>query len=136
MVCLKKSHYKEIVAHCESSPDREVCGVITGVGNRALEVHRLDNVAQGAGNVHYTAEPQQFFEVVSKTRLFDKEARLDLVGVYHSHPRGRPYPSLIDVARAGYRTVYIIYSCTAQTMKAWFWTGRRFVPRRIELRPG
>lgn len=127
MVILKSSHYDEIVAYCESSPDREVCGIITGVGDRAQRVHRLDNVAAGREAVHYVADPQQFFNVVGKTRIFDKNAGIDLVAVYHSHPAGRPIPSVIDKAQAGYAVVYIVYSGLTRAMKAWRWDGRRFV---------
>ncbi len=35
---------------------------------------------------------------------------LDLVGIYHSHPTGLPYPSLIDISEAFYpEVVYLIW---------------------------
>jgi len=134
MIVLKESHYKEIIGHCESSPDREVCGLVTGGGgNRALSVHQLMNTAPGRGEVDYVVDPQGFFDVASRTRLLDKDAEQELLAVYHSHPIGLPVPSKVDVARASYRIVYIIYSVQAGMMKAWRWDGKRFRPEEIEL---
>lgn len=76
----------------------EVCGLVGGLGCRALEVFPADNVAAepAAG---YEVDPQRLYDVL---RLLD-ERGWELVAIYHSHPPGsRSDPSPVDVRHAAY----------------------------------
>jgi proteasome lid subunit RPN8/RPN11 len=48
------------------------------------------------GPVSYEMDPEEQFRVMKDLR----QEGLDLVGIFHSHPGGRAYPSAIDVEKA------------------------------------
>jgi proteasome lid subunit RPN8/RPN11 len=74
-------------------------GVIT-------EAHPLRNDADRP-ETRYFASPEDLFSAMRRIR----EAGRVLLGIYHSHPRGQPYPSAADVEMAFYpEAVYFIIS--------------------------
>lgn len=86
---------KAIVQHAVSEAPREACGVIGGVGERAVRIVPLSNVAP---------DPHHFYQL--DTDALDQAVRsfrvdgLSLIAIYHSHPRGEPIPSPTDVEAA------------------------------------
>jgi proteasome lid subunit RPN8/RPN11 len=146
-----------LVSDASDGSPAEVCGVLLGTGResdtvRVTDSRQVPNVADDPRR-RYELDPAATaaaFEAVEgdgtdadRDRPGDTESAPEVVGFYHSHPRGPPGPSATDRAQAqwpGY--VYLIVSlATAQgqasateasadaegaEIGAWRWTGEAF----------
>ncbi|GGO98146.1 Mov34/MPN/PAD-1 family protein [Stakelama pacifica] len=79
-----------------ASPHAEICGVLRGREGEVRTAIAADNVA---------AAPSHRFEIDPAVllrchRLARRAGALRILGYYHSHPDGRPYPSSTDAAMA------------------------------------
>lgn len=110
-------HLTTIIEHARSSP-REVCGVLVGQRER----WQIKSIVAGR-NVH--AQPQQHYLIDAATLLHaDDLARStsqEIVGFYHSHPRGAAVPSAHDRRDAWPGYVYIIVAFTNGTPYVCAW---------------
>jgi proteasome lid subunit RPN8/RPN11 len=113
MFALKKSDLQAIIAHCNEGYPDEACGILAGKGGRVEKVYPMRNSRPSP--VGYEMEPEEQFRVLREIR----QAGLDLVGIFHSHPGSPAYPSNIDVERAYWpgtlfpnypKAVYVIVS--------------------------
>lgn len=95
----------QIVSHASAAYPEEACGLVSGRDRVAVQVHAGRNVS---------ATPLTAYELDSDTLALQigfEEAGLELVAIYHSHPRGPATPSTADIARAAYPgVVHIICS--------------------------
>ena len=89
---------RSMVLHARTARPRECCGLMVGRGSRVAFTVPLHNVARG--RTRYRIDPRE--HIALRRILREASARLDIVGVYHSHPRGRAYPSETDIAEALY----------------------------------
>ena len=74
-------------------------------------------------------------EFLKLNRAID-DADLDLIGVYHSHPFTRAYPSATDVGQAWEGLVYVIVSLTdflAPVVKAFTVSDGAVAEQPIEI---
>jgi proteasome lid subunit RPN8/RPN11 len=85
-----------ILDHCRAGLPFEACGLIFGKGRESMQVMPMRNAAQST--TFYTLDPAEQLEAMENAR----DAGLDLVGIFHSHPVTRPYPSKTDVDFAGF----------------------------------
>ena len=94
---LPAHHRFTIVSHARQEAPAEACGVLAGTDDRVRRVYRLPNVAENP-LTRFLADPE------AQLRCFrDMERRgLDMLAVYHSHPRTLPSPSATDVEMAYY----------------------------------
>jgi [CysO sulfur-carrier protein]-S-L-cysteine hydrolase len=88
------------------NPQRECCGLLAGRDG-------IISVICPARNAHanpatgYEIAPQELFQLMREIRAKD----LQLLGIYHSHPRGENRPSRTDIEQAFYPdTPYFILS--------------------------
>ncbi len=84
-----------LLVEAAAYPDREVCGLLFGTGDRI-------DVAEPAANV--AADPSRWFEI-DPAALFaairaERAGGPRLLGHYHSHPSGSAAPSAHDAAAA------------------------------------
>jgi proteasome lid subunit RPN8/RPN11 len=95
----------QIVAHARAGYPDEVCGLLAGRGEVATAAYPGRNISP---------TPAVTYELDHNTlaRVFDfEDAGLELVAIYHSHPRGPETPSPTDIAHAYYsESVYLILS--------------------------
>jgi proteasome lid subunit RPN8/RPN11 len=106
IVCLKKAHLNEIVAHARSTNPHECCGLIGGTADGvARTIYRTRNLAADS-QVTYEASPEDLFAAQRAMRSCGEQ----LIAIYHSHPRASdPEPSATDVRLAYYPSaVYFI----------------------------
>jgi [CysO sulfur-carrier protein]-S-L-cysteine hydrolase len=88
-----------MLAQAVAERPNECCGILGGVavdGGRLLRVqtwHPLVNAA--ASPTEYESEPRSMFQAMRDLR----QAGLDVVAVYHSHPTSAAVPSRTDLAR-------------------------------------
>ena len=87
------------------TPVQECCGLLAGRDGIITHIFPAANALASA--TAYEIAPQELFRVIKKIR----GEKLQLLGIYHSHPRGQNFPSRSDVERAFYpETPYFILS--------------------------
>lgn len=105
-VRLTRAAYEGIVQHALEERPFECCGLLAGpLGGPITAVYRAANAAELRG-VRYEVAPRDILRI---TREID-DADLELLGIYHSHPFTRAYPSATDLGLAAYPVAYLIVS--------------------------
>jgi [CysO sulfur-carrier protein]-S-L-cysteine hydrolase len=105
MLTLKKADVQAILEHCDREYPNEACGILAGRGSKVEKVYLL--TSENPSPTFYQIDSQEQFRVLREMQEEERE----LVGIYHSHPSGRPYPSSTDVELAFYpEAVYVIVS--------------------------
>ena len=96
----------EMLSNVRRKPVEECCGLLAGRDGAITRIFAAKNAAsKPAGN--YEIAPQELFRLMREIRA----AKLDLLGIYHSHPNGKNEPSATDIAQAYYPgTAYFILS--------------------------
>ena len=95
----------EIIAHARDEAPNECCGMIGGEDGAATTVYRSINAE--ASPLRYSLDANDQFRIMHQM----EESGEDLLGIYHSHTAGAPYPSQTDVNLAAYPdAVYVIVS--------------------------
>ncbi len=105
MIALERSHYDEIVAHCQGEFPNEACGLVAGKEGIAVRVIPMRNA--DASPATYRFDPKEQF------RVFDEmdDEGLDVYGIFHSHTHSEAYPSPTDRRQAFYPEAhYLILS--------------------------
>jgi proteasome lid subunit RPN8/RPN11 len=144
---LDRSVHDAVVEHARDGAPEEVCGVLGGVhgaddGTSARDVddgdpshartaHRVPNVAS-APRTRYELDPSEQFRTMEAI----EDAGDDVVGFYHSHPRGPPAPSATDEALAtwaGYAYVIVSLGGPEPELGSWRWTGEAFERERVDI---
>ncbi|MBZ9752525.1 M67 family metallopeptidase [Deinococcus sp. HMF7604] len=110
--------YRELWRHARQEAPRECVGALGGVrlhgGWEARTLYPLPNIDPQPERA-YLADPGHLLRAL---RAMDAEG-LELVGLYHSHPRGPARPSLSDQALAAYPVPYLIADVAGGTLRAY-----------------
>lgn len=94
-----------IVAHARREAPLEGCGFLVGTPPRIDRSVPMTNIA--FSQVRYLVDPREHIALVKQLR----GSGLEIVGVYHSHPRSSAEPSPTDVAEAyDSELIYMIVS--------------------------
>jgi proteasome lid subunit RPN8/RPN11 len=105
MVRIKKEILERLKMSVLRSPQRECCGLLAGRGGVIVRDFAATNALASA--TEYEIAPKELFQYLREIR----EAGLDLMGIYHSHPKSDNIPSSRDVEQAYYPDVaYFILS--------------------------
>lgn len=100
----------------------ECVGFLAGMSTRRISaVFPLDNVASDATGL-YLAEPVGVIRALKAI----KNQHLELVGIYHSHPRHEAIPSKTDLERATWDVPYLILDVQHKHARAWMLFGETF----------
>jgi proteasome lid subunit RPN8/RPN11 len=92
---------------------RECCGLLAGREGVITRAFPATNVASNLATA-YDIAPKELFRLMREIRA----AKLEMLGIYHSHPNGENVPSPRDIERAYYPdAVYIIVSPLADAPK-------------------
>lgn len=124
MIRLSRESYEALIAASSESDSVEVCGVLTGIFDEresvVTDVYPTANVANTPTS-RYAIDPDELFEILLEV----EEAATEVVGCYHSHPRGPPHPTTTDVERATWRGYsYVICSVRGYpVLDSWRWQG-------------
>ncbi len=143
MLHLTRSARDEILAHARSGTPEEVCGVLAGEraagggGTRDDRVRAVRRTANAAADprTRYRIDPEDLLAAVDAV---DAGGR-DVVGFYHSHPRGPLAPSAVDADRAAWTGyVYLVVSLGGDEpeLGAWRWTGAAFEREAVRVVDG
>jgi len=122
----------EILNHARSNPDEECCGLLAGCDSTIRHAFSARNVADLPA-VAYEIAPKELFRLMREIRA----AGLELLGIYHSHPKSDNRPSRRDVDRAYYPdAAYFILSPRAdapQPIRAYSIREGRWAEIEIEI---
>lgn len=94
MLIFKKPDMQAIFDHCIAGFPNEACGILAGNGERVEKVYLMMNAKPGPA--YYEMDPEEQFRVLKDIR----RTGLAMIGVFHSHPAGRAYPSRVDIEKA------------------------------------
>lgn len=93
-IIIGKPELEDVIAHARKAFPNEACGLLAGKGRKVSKVYRLTNTQRGA--MRYAAPEKEQFEAARRMRADGDE----MIGIYHSHPGVRPYPSSRDIEMA------------------------------------
>jgi proteasome lid subunit RPN8/RPN11 len=127
---------EEMVDHARAEAPQEVVGVIAGERGEATSVVERRYPAENAAST-----PETRYEIAPAEELALLErvesAGLDVVGFYHSHPRGPLAPSETDAELAawpGHSYVIVSFGGDGPEVGSWRWTGEAFEDEVVEIR--
>jgi proteasome lid subunit RPN8/RPN11 len=126
---------KEILARLQQEarrvPGEECCGLLAGRDDVITQIFPAANALASA--TAYEIAPQEIFGMLREMRA----AKLDLLGIYHSHPTGENRPSPRDIEQAFYPdAAYFILSplpAAAQPVRAFSIRGGRATELDVEV---
>ena len=101
----RRKVYGQLLKHARRQPHRECCGILAGQDGLITQAFPAKNVA---------ADPVRNYEIASQeiAILLEelRKRRLDLFGIYHSHPNwlDANEPSSKDIALAHPEVIYFI----------------------------
>lgn len=105
MVAVKKEIVSGMIGHAIEDVPNECCGILAGVGGVITTLYRVESEDKS---------PRSYFMVPERQieAMMDIEKNgLEMMGIYHSHPVARPYPSRRDMEMAFYpECLYFIVS--------------------------
>ena len=101
---ISPKHMYSMQTHVNAEAPLEACGLIGGKNGIVELVLPVKNVA--ASRTIFSMEPRAQLRAMS---LIEAEG-LELLAIFHSHPRGASAPSITDIKQAAYPVVNIIWS--------------------------
>jgi proteasome lid subunit RPN8/RPN11 len=116
---LSKTQWQEMLNYVQQHAPLESCGLLAGNDDRVEKVIFVRNQAQSP--TRFVMDP---YEQLQAFDWIDSN-KLDLLGIFHSHPAGPEGASPTDIAEAAYEVVYLIWS---RNQNSWqvrgFWIER------------
>ena len=99
MIRIPKSILHGMVEHAKRESPLECCGILGGKGHTVERAFELQNAEKSPAR--YSMSPEE------QLRVFEEmeKGTMDMLAVYHSHPRTIPFPSETDVKLAFYPEV-------------------------------
>ncbi len=115
---LPRELWADVIAHLRSELPCEACGFLAGRADRAQFTFPVANALKSP--IAYRMEPRAQLQAMLAIERQD----LEIVAIYHSHPKGPPLPSVTDLAEAAYPdTRYLICAPGPDNT---IWDGRAF----------
>jgi len=90
-VKVPQSLLDEMIEHTREDAPDECCGLIGGLDDEAVTLHRMENTAHSP--LRYEMDSKEQLQVYKRIL----EAGHDIVGIYHSHTKTAAYPSQTDI---------------------------------------
>jgi len=122
-----------VIDHARGGAPEEVVGVFAGdrgEPSTVEAVYRAENAAE-TPETRYEIAPAEEIELLEAV----DDDGFDVVGFYHSHPRGPLEPSEVDARLAawpGYSYV-IVSLADGEAVGSWRWNGDRFEAEAVRL---
>lgn len=122
----------QILAHAQSSPEAEVCGLIGEANKQAVSCYPINNQANEPAH-RYQMDAKAQIDAMRQMRERDE----NLFAIYHSHPHAPALPSSTDINEAEYQdTAYLIVSLDTTgvlEMQAFRIQQQQSTPLELEL---
>ena len=105
-VTLPRPLANQLLAHAQSAPETEICGLIGARNGAPASRYPVANIAETPTHL-FAMDPQEQIEAFRTMRDRDEA----LFAIYHSHPGSPAAPSATDLAQANYPdALYLIIS--------------------------
>jgi len=105
-VIIPRQVLNQILAHAQSSPEDEICGLISAQDGTPGQCYRIPNTALDS-NCRYNMDEKSLIDSMRTMR----DRNETLFAIYHSHPHSPAEPSAIDIREAAYpEAIYLIVS--------------------------
>jgi len=82
--------FEQMVAQTKAEAPIEACGILAGRESRVEKLYKMTNADRRSD--HFMMEPKEQFKVIKDVR----EAGLEMLAIYHSHPATPARPSAED----------------------------------------
>ena len=121
MVEIKQGILQKILDHAKASYPHECCGILLGhltPPKRIMDAVKAENTNKERAVDRYEMNPDELLKIEREAR----QAGLEVVGVYHSHPDHPSRPSEFDRQRGWPEYSYIIAAVKGGTeteAKSW-----------------
>jgi proteasome lid subunit RPN8/RPN11 len=99
MLRIPKAIYQKMVDHAKREWPLECCGILSGNEKTVQKAFELKNTEESP--VLYSMSPQEQMKVFEE---MEKES-MQMIAIYHSHPKTIPFPSETDVKLTFYPDV-------------------------------
>lgn len=101
---LFRRHWEAMRDQVAADVPLESCGLLAGAGEAVQRVIPVPNALQSASRYRFSPSAQlAAFEEIEREGM-------EMLAIYHSHPRGPVHPSPTDITEAYYPVVYVIWS--------------------------
>lgn len=131
MLSLTKDQISELIEHSKNGSPNEVCGILAGRDGNAEKIYKMTN--KDESNKTFFMDPQEQLKVMKEIR----GSSLDFIGIYHSHPETKAYPSTHDVELTFYPEVsYVIVSLKdkdSPDIKSFRIVDQKITPEEIKI---
>jgi len=91
-----------MIEHAQEDAPNECCGIMAGVGGRAVKLFRAKNGE--ASPYRYNVEPNDLLRIFRECEANG----WDFLAIYHSHTASEAYPSPTDVRLAFWPEAYYV----------------------------
>ena len=113
-IILSQSIKKILIQHAEDENPNESCAILYGKDDTVSEVFLTKNIEESP--VNFTISNEQLIQGYN----IAEEKKLDVIGIFHSHPNSEAYPSSTDKKfMHSNPVVWIIYSGVNKNFKAY-----------------
>jgi proteasome lid subunit RPN8/RPN11 len=113
-ITLSQSIKKTLIQHAENENPNESCAILYGDGDTVSDVFLTKNIEESP--VNFTISNDQLIEGYK----IAEEKKLQVIGIFHSHPNSEAYPSSTDKKfMHSNPVVWIIYSGANKNFKAY-----------------
>ena len=113
-ITLSQSIKKTLIQHAENENPNESCAILYGDGDTVSDVFLTKNIEESP--VNFTISNDQLIEGYK----IAEEKKLQVIGIFHSHPNSEAYPSSTDKKFMHSNPVaWIIYSGANKNFKAY-----------------
>jgi proteasome lid subunit RPN8/RPN11 len=126
VIRISEQDLEKMVSHSQSESPREACGILAGqVDGDVIRVTKV----YVCENVHLNPNSEFFMKPEDQLIVFleiEDNPEIEMVGFFHSHPRGPDSPSQIDSSRyywPGYPMAIVSLS-GEPSVSFWMWKER------------
>ena len=112
---LSNSHKKILTEHAENEKPNESCAILFGKESTVSDIFLTKNIEESP--INFTISNEQLIEGYK----IAEDKKLDVIGIFHSHPNSEAYPSNTDKKfMQSNPVVWIIYSGVNKDFRAFF----------------
>ncbi len=117
-IIITESQKKTLSNHADNEKPNESCAVLFGMTsgkkNTVKEVFLTKNIDESP--VNFTISNEQLIQAYSMA----EEKKMEVIGIFHSHPNSETYPSITDKKfMCSNPVVWLIYSGLTNDFKAY-----------------
>ncbi len=111
LIKIPKKNIEDMISHARSVYPQECCGLLAGNSGIASNTYRMTNTNQS--QISYLMEPKEQFVALKDMR----KKGIEMIAIYHSHPKTDAEPSITDINLAYYPDAYYIILSLAEPMR-------------------